>query len=768
MPKASPIQNAFNAGELTPLLLGRQDVEKYRAGLYTCYNAVPLSQGPWTRRGGSLFQHTTKFGGTRASHTLPFSYSITQNYILEFGHLYIRFHTLHGILIGTSQNVEGLTSADPGVVTITGHGYSNGQRLHFYDFDDGMEELNNQEFIVANSTANTFEITDIYGNDIDTTNLTAWVSGGKVAPPVEVTTTYTESELDNVTVTQDADTLYIFHPDHPIATLVRTSATTWTLADLDPDDGPYLAQNSTSTTLGLSGTTGSVTVTASAVTGINADQGFLSTDVGRLIRWEDPAGDWTWLEITAFTDTTHVTATIQGPDASASTATADWRLGLWSDTTGFPRCGTFHEDRLSAGGADISPQRFDMSRTGLYTSFSPSDADGTVTDDHAVSFSIKSDDVNYIFWMRSTEKALIVGTAGGEAIVTPSSLGEAITPTNITAKISTDYGSADVQPVDADKAILFVQRAARKLRELAYVFEQDGFKAPDMTLLAQHVTSPSVTRMAHQREPQSVVWAVRSDGVLLSFTYERDQNVLAWARHQLGGQSTAGGAAVEVESVAVIPTPDGDADEVYVIAKRYINGKTERYLEVLTKLWEPGDVQDDAFHLDCGGTDLATPASDTVVIGLHLEGEEVTLYVDGAVHPNRTVTNGKVTLLHTASTRTWGYSYNSDGETMPIEAGAADGTAQGKTKRIARLGFWLLDTLGLKFGIHPDTGLDNEILVREWGDEYGTPTALFTGVTRETFPGEYDRLGQIYWRADGPFPATVLAVMPQVTTNDDG
>lgn len=762
MPKASPIQNTFNGGEVSPLIYGRQDVDKYNNSLSVCFNGVPIAQGAWTRRPGTQFQATTKLGGTNTCRIFPFRYSTTQNYILEIGHLYLRWHTNGGVLLDstTADSIEGITNADPGVVTMTGHAFSNGDRVLLTGLTDGVDELNNVECIVANAGVNTIELTDIYGVDINTTNMSAWVSGGTVTEILEVATPWSATEVATLRITQDEDTVYFFHPDHEVNKLVRNSATSWTLSEVLLDDGPYLPLNGTAITLALSGTTGSVTVTASSAL-------FASTDVDRNIRWKDPAGNWTWLTITAFASSTSVTADINGPNASATTATTDWRLGLYSDTTGHPAVGTFFEDRLVLGGSTAEPQRVDYSRTGDYTNFSPSDQDETVTDSHAIAFTLNSDDVNTIRWMIPDEKALLAGTTSGEWPLRPSTRSEATTPSNISGKQSTKYGSAQVQPVRADKAVLFVQKAGRKLRELAYVFEADGFKAPDMTIIAEHITVPTITELAYVAEPQTIAWAVRSDGVLLSFTYERDQNVTAWARHELGGYSDAGNTLfAEVESIASIPNSAGTADELYVIVKRYINGATQRYLEVLTKIWETGDLQEDAFHLDCGDTIVQT-SSVNVITGLyHLEGESITPYIDGKNHPAVTVADGSVTLQVAAEQVTFGYAYNSDGEMLAIEAGAADGSAQGKTKRIARLGVWLMDTLGLKIG-SDENNLD-EILVRTWGADYGTPTAIFTGVTRESFDGDYDRLGQVYWRCEGPFPATVLAVAPQLVTMDDG
>jgi hypothetical protein len=402
----------------------------------------------------------------------------------------------------------------------------------------------------------------------------------------------------------------------------------------------------------------------------------------------------------------------------------------------------------------------------VYTAFSPSATDGTVADDNAVAFVLNSDDVNAIRWLAASDKGLLAGTSRGEWPVRASSLNEAITPTNISSKPATRHGSADAAPVQAGKSTLFIQRANRKLREMAYVFEVDGFRAPDMTLLAEHITVPSIDELAYQEQPQAIVWGVRGDGVLLGFTYERDQGVTAWHRHELGGQSDAAGEAIPVvESIAVVTAPDGTRDELYMVVQRYINGGTKRYVEYMSKMWEVGDEQEDAFHVDCGWTVTNSPTSATVTGLWHLEGESVGVYADGAKLPNETVTNGKITLDNAAAIVTLGYLYNSDGQTMPLEGGAQDGSAQGKIRKINRVGFWLVDTLGLKYGRDADNL--TEIVVRTWGDDYGTATALFTGVVRKRFEGTFDRLGQVYWRADGPFPAQVLAVMPQYDVSDE-
>lgn len=745
-------------------MLGRQDIAKYASGLYVCLNGIPLTQGAWTRRPGTVFLHQTKYHD-KESRLFPFQYSVTQTYMLEFGENYIRFFTNHGILTNTAQNITSASKATQCVVGYSGSDtFANGDRVHVAGVV-GMTQLNNREFIVSDvdTGANTFKIKDTDGNYVNSSAYGTYASGGTVAEIFEVATTFAEADLPYVRITQSADTLYLLHPDFPPQKLVRASALSWTLSELAFLDGPYDSLNTTTTTLTPSAATGTgVTLTASAVTGINGGLGFQTTDVGRLIRIREGTA-WGYVEITGWTSTTVVTVTVVNTLTNTS-AKVNWRLGIWSDTTGFPSCGTFYDDRLWLAGAATSPQRLDGSKVGLYTDFSPSGTDGTVADDNAVAFTLNADDVNAVKWLAPNEKGLLAGTSRGEWQIKASALNEAITPTNISGKPSTKHGSSDAAPVLAGKAVLFIQRAGRKLRELAYVFEADGFRAPDMTLLSEHITRPSITELAYQEQPQAIVWAVRSDGVLAGFTYERDQDVVAWHRHELGGSSNSAGTAIPVvESVAVVPSPDASRDELYLVVKRYINGATKRYVEYMSKIWESGDEQEDAFQMDCGWSVVNGSASASVTGLWHLEGQTVLPYVDGTKHPTVVVTNGTVTLNTAGTVVTLGYSYNSDGQTLPLEGGSQDGTAQGKVKRIHKIGFWLMDTLGLKFG--PSTDKLTELLTRRWSDNFGEAAPLFTGVVAERFEGDYDLLGQVYWRADGPFPATVLAILPKVNTN---
>ncbi|MDP3939807.1 MAG: hypothetical protein Q8R92_16945 [Deltaproteobacteria bacterium] len=734
MPKVSPIQTSFNSGEWSPLMYGRVDLDAYRTALATCLNLIPTVQGPIIRRPGTYFAAEVK-DSAKATRLVRFEFSIAQAYVLEFGDLYTRFFT---------NNTQ---------ITQGGAAY---------------------EISTPYLEADIFELNHVQSADVlyiahkDYTNRK--LSRHKVATLASTISSAVTVAIGEIEVAYDSLTIAPGGSLTVNGEVQVVNTHTWTLDTLSFLDGPYLPVNAEDTTLTLGGTTGSVSVTASSTVGINGGDGFLLTDIGRLIRWKDGANNWTWLTITGYTSTTVVTATISGPDASATTATANWRLGLWSDTTGYPSTVVFYEDRLCWGGTRDYPQRIDMSKTGDYENMAPTAADGTVTDDNAVSITLNSNDVQYIRWMTNDEKGLMVGTSSSEWIVRPSTQSEALSPTNVAAKESTFHGSAAVSPVKAGKATLFVQRSGRKLRELAYVYELDGFRSPDMTLLAEHVTQGGIKEMAYQQDPHSILWCVRNDGVLAAFTYERDQKVIGWHRHIIGGYSDAAQTADPVvESVAVIPASDGVRDEVWLVVRRYINGGSKRYVEYMTKAWDQGDEAEDAVHWD--GALTYDGVTTTSLTGAdHLAGETVKIWADGASQPDAVVSaGGVITLARSASVVHVGYGYNSDGKMLRPEAGAADGTAQGKLQRSHRIIFRFMDMAGIKVGANFNTtgsGKLTNLTFRQTDDATGTAVPLFTGDREVAWNGDYTTENYVCWRMDTGGPGTIVAVMPQMHTQD--
>ena len=532
----------FTGGELSPRLDGRNDLTKYSSSCKRLENFIVYPHGAAARRSGTTFVAEVASSANK-TRLIPFEFSTTQTYMLEFSNLKIRVYKDDGSVLEGDKTISGITQANPAVVTATSHGYDNGDEVVITGVS-GMTEVNGKRFLVADKTTNTFELQDKDAVDINSTGFTAYSSGGVSNKVFEITTPYTTAQLFDLKFAQSADVMYITHPSHEVEKLSRTGHTSWTLTDVDFTKGPMQDANTTTTTLNPGATaigTG-VSLAASAVAGINSGSGFLSTDVGRFVFIHGG-----YAKITGVTDTTNATITIIST-LSASTATADWRLGAFSDTTGHPSCVTFFEQRLVFAGTSEQPQTIFFSKSGDYENMD-ANIGGTVADDDAIIYTIASNQVNAIRFMTAT-RTLILGTAGGEFTVSGGGTDSAITPTNILIKKQSNHGAANVDSIAVGNVTLFLQRAKRKVRELAYNFDVDGYIAPDMTILAEHITEGGLTQLAYQQEPNQIIWGVRNDGELIGLTYQREQQVTAWHRHIFGGRF--GNATITVTDYANI------------------------------------------------------------------------------------------------------------------------------------------------------------------------------------------------------------------------
>jgi hypothetical protein len=664
----------FTAGELSPRLDGRNDLSKYPSGCKTLENFIVYPHGSAARRSGTQFISEVKTSANK-TRLIPFEFSTTQTYILEFGNQYIRIYK-----------------------------------------DKGQVQ-----------------------------------NGGSA---VEIATPYLTAELFDIKFAQSADVMYIVHPNHAARKLSRTSHINWTLTQIDFTKGPMQDPNTTTTTLnpGQTAVGTGVSLAASATTGINGGAGFASTDVGRFVFLHGG-----YAKITAFTDTTNVTIEIL-TTLSASTATENWRLGAFSDTTGHPSTVTFFEQRLVFAGTTEQPQTVFFSKSGDYENMD-ANIGGTIADSDAIIYTIASNQVNAIRFMTAT-RTLIIGTAGGEFSVSGGGSDVAITPTNILIKKQSNHGAANLDALAVGNVTLFMQRARRKMRELAYNFDVDGYIAPDMTILAEHITEGGITQMAYQQEPNQIIWLVRDDGELIGFTYQREQQVTAWHRHIFGGAFSSGKAVCE--SVAVIPTDDTEY-EVYVIIKRTINGATKRYIEVLNT-FDFTETDSSTFNFLDSQLDYNGSATTTISGLSHLEGQTVSILADGATHADKVVSSGSISLDRSATKVKVGLAYTSLLQTMRIDAGARDGTSQSKTKRIYEITIRLFESVGVEVG--PDLNNLERIPFRSSANAMNQGITPFTGDKEVEFRGNYETDGFVFVRQTQPLPLTILSLYPRLVTND--
>jgi hypothetical protein len=422
-----------------------------------------------------------------------------------------------------------------------------------------------------------------------------------------------------------------------------------------------------------------------------------------------------------------------------ATPTFTWAgTSPWDATNGYPRTVSFYEQRLFFAGTSANPQTIWGSQTADYENFDQ----GTGLDDQSMEYAIATNRVNVIRWLQPS-RDLIVGTAGGEfKIGRPS--GEPLTPSNIMITQQTTYGSWTAPPIQVGSSILFVQRARRKLREFGYNFQNDAYIAPDMTLLSEHITEGYLQDAEYQQEPDSIVWACTADGKLLSMTYERPEDVVAWSRHSIGGADS------KVESVTVITT--ATSDQVWLLISRTIGGVTKKYVEYL----------DPEINVDSGLTGTVSGASATISGLSHLEGETVKVVVNGAVFPDQVVNGGAVTPSIPDS---WGnvnvevgLSYTSTLKTMRAEVGSQAGKAQGRKKRWNEVQVRLLNSTGVTIN-------GDSMSFRTSADAMDEGLGLFSGDVKVTNLG-WDRDGYIEVKQEQPLPMTILGIHGTLNTVD--
>lgn len=496
-----------------------------------------------------------------------------------------------------------------------------------------------------------------------------------------------------------------------------------------------------------------ITVTASEVTGINDDSGFQSTDAtnGRHIRIEDSDGQWRWMKITGYTSTTVVTAVLAGPPMNTASP-INWRLGAFSDESGYPSSVCFFQERLCWGGTSAKPVSVWASKAGILEDHGISNP---LVDDDAISITMLSSQVNQIRWIAEDEN-ILVGSAGSVRTIGPADSTSAFSALNAEQRRHTTYGSAGLTPARAGNTTIFVGRAMRNLRELLFDPGAGGYIAPDLSVLSSHLFASGIVDMAWQQDPTPILWAAAGNGDLVAVTYDREQQVLGFARQQI-----AGGA---VESVAVIPNQSG-FDDLYLVVKRTINGQAKRYVEVLEREFDADlTAREDAVFVDSCLTYSGAPTAITSNLE-HLEGETVAILADGVPLADQIVSGGQITLPGgvTASTIHVGLAYRSAMETLPVAGPGRDGTLFGRRRKPTACYVDLLDTGDVLIGAAPG-GLERPSDPHGGEAVWDTAADLKSGVFRCDLDSSWtgEGRGQVTIETDRPLPATVRSLIFQI------
>ena len=448
------------------------------------------------------------------------------------------------------------------------------------------------------------------------------------------------------------------------------------------------------------------------------------------------------VEIIAYTSSTSVTAKVLF-ELGSTAATAKWQEAAWSDYRGWPRSVCIHESRLFFGGNEHQPQTVWGSIIDDFGNFRTGS-----DDDLGLAFTLAGQKANAVQWLVSQE-ALIVGTSGAEGPMGSRESDKAITPTNAKVGRFTQTGSAHIRAIPVQDAVIFVQRSGRKAWEFAFAFESDGYKANDLTLLAEHVTDGGITGISLQRNPESVLWAVTGDGTLLGLSYDRGQNVAGWCRYVTDGT---------FESVAVV-AGQGEEDEIWVTVARTVGESTVRYLERFQpdriRLIKDGDA---ASVVSADSAILYDGSAATTITGLdHLEGESVTVLADGAPIGLHTVTSGDITLATAASVVVAGLPFTATLEPTYLETGDPGSVSKIAWKRIHRAELELWESMGGE--VSADAGTTWESLQYvEQGTLMDTALPLFSGYRTSHVESRSERHAGVIIRQTQPLPLNLLSL----------
>lgn len=766
--KASPMFTSFNGGQLSPLIAGRPDVAKYSSGCRRMENFLPTIQGPAIARTGFVFAAEVKSSSVR-TWLVRFEFSVEDSYILEFGDGYIRFY------------------ADRGQVQVSGVAAYSGATA--YVVGD----------LVSNAGINYYCIAATTGNAPP--NATCWYP--LTGTIYEIPSPYAGADLTNddgtfaLRYAQTGDVIRLAHPGYPPQALTRYSATRWTIDDVAFSPPPFAALNAAATAVYASAATGAITLNASAslFTGSMVGQFFYlaEKDVRSTTMWEagkaittgdarrsngknyealnsattgsvkpdhtsgavydgDTGVQWQfldpgygWAQITGYTSSTQVSATvvsrIPANAVGGGNASTRWAKQAWNATDGYPACVTFFRER-STWARDASLW---FSVSADFDNFAY-EVDGEITADAAFERTIASDRTNAIRWL-SPGKVLLVGTLGDEWAIKEATISDPFGPANCETGRQSTYGSSRVQPQRVGNDTLFVQKAGRKVRAMAFKFDEDGFDSPDVSVFAEDVTGDGLVDLAYQQEPYSIAWGCRNDGQLVGLTFDRAQDVVAWHEHPMSG--------AVVECVETIPAPDGGRDDLWIIARYTIDGVTRRYIAYLA---DETDTQEDWRYSDMCATYDGAPT--TTISGLgYLEGEEVWILRDGARHPNRTVIGGAIELQIAGSKVQVGLPCDGFLETMNMDGGSGNGTAQGKTQRVHCATVRVLNSLGGRAG--PDEHHLEELQYRAPSVPMGSAPPSFTGDLTVEWDADYSTESRMLVKKDRPMPLNVVAIMPQ-------
>ena len=578
------------------------------------------------------------------------------------------------------------------------------------------------------------------------------------AAPYEIANLYAEGDLFDIHYVQSADVLTLAHPGHAPRELRRLGATNWQLTTIA--FAASVASPAAPTVTAAGHTTVKYTyhyvVTAVAADGVSesapspegtAGGNLFETGATVTIDWAAVTGASRYnvykLQggLYGYIGQTSGTSIVDdniAPDLSKTPPIYD---AVFSGAGDYPGAVSYFEQRRCFAGTTNRPQNIWMTKSGTESNMSYS---LPTRDDDRIAFRVAAREANTIRHIVPLTQLLLLTSSSEWRVTSVNS--DAITPTTISVRPQSYVGASNVQPVLINNTLIYGASRGGHVRELAYNWQANGFVTGDLSLRSAHLfDGAEVVDMAYAKAPWPIVWCVSSGGKLLGLTYVPEQQVGAWHQHDTDGA---------FESCAVVA--EGAEDVLYCVVRRTINGAQVRYIERMAS--RQFIDQQDGFFVDAGLTYRGAP-SDTISGLSHLEGATVSILADGAVHPQRVVIGGSITLDNEASVVHVGLPITADLQTLPIAAPIDNGYGQGRFKNVNKAWLRVFRSSGIFIG--PDSDKLTEAKQRTT-EPYGAPPALKSEEIQVMLTPSWADSGQVFVRQSDPLPLTVVSLTAEV------
>lgn len=579
--------------------------------------------------------------------------------------------------------------------------------------------------------------------------------------PYEIANPYAEEHLFDVHMVQSGDVLTLVHPNYPPMELRRLGATDWALVAIafaptvQPPTNVVAAPDSERsgtwmqylvTTLSPDGLTQSV---PSEIAGCTNN--IFAVGAFNAISWNPPldavpgetqymvykyvGGNFGFIGRTTNADLTDDNI---APDMALTPAMYD---PAFQSAGNYPAAVSYYEQRRVFAGTTNAPQKVWMTRSGTESDLSYS---LPVRDDDRIAFRIAAQQANTIRHLVPLSDLLVL-TSSTEFRVTSVNT-DALTPSSISVKPQSLIGASNVQPCIVNNNLIYAAARGGHMREMSYSRDANGYASGDLSLRSTHLFDDhELVDMAYAKAPMPIVWAVSSSGKLLGLTYVPEQQVGGWHQHDTDGA---------FESCAVVA--EGREDVLYVVVRRLIDGVQRRYIERMhtRRFVDPAD----GFFVDSGATYRGAPS--TEISGLAwLEGKTVSILADGAVHPQRVVVDGAVTLDHPASIVHVGLPITADARTLPLAAQVDGGYGQGRVKNVNKVALRVVRSSGVLAG--PSVERLTQYKQRTT-EPFGSPPALRSDEIEMDVRPDWGSDASIIVRQSDPLPITITSMTMEV------